>query len=123
MSSSPHLIFPASSDLPADEDVAKAWCDILGLSLHKSSRGRTMCINGKSKKTPLSSNNNESWKSGLCPPPKDIRPQTEDVTATKGLEFEDMFLHRELLMGIFETSFEKPSPIQEEAIPIALHQA
>ncbi len=56
-----------------------------------------------------SSNNNESWKSGLRPPPKDVRPQTEDVTATKGLEFEDMFLRRELLMGIFETGFENPS--------------
>ena len=31
-----------------------------------------------------------------------------------------MFLRRELLMGIFEAGFEKPSPIQEEAIPIAL---
>lgn len=29
-------------------------------------------------------------------------------------------LKRELLMGIFEAGFEKPSPIQEEAIPIAL---
>ncbi|KAG6868305.1 DExD/H-box ATP-dependent RNA helicase dhh1 [Termitomyces sp. T159_Od127] len=63
---------------------------------------------------------NESWKTGLRAPPKDMRPQTEDVTATKGLEFEDMFLRRELLMGIFEAGFEKPSPIQEEAIPIAL---
>ncbi|KAG6861309.1 DExD/H-box ATP-dependent RNA helicase dhh1 [Termitomyces sp. Mi166 len=62
----------------------------------------------------------ESWKSGLRAPRKDLRPQTEDVTATKGLEFEDMFLRRELLMGIFEAGFEKPSPIQEEAIPIAL---
>ena len=62
----------------------------------------------------------DSWKSTLRPPPKDIRPQTEDVTATKGTEFEDMFLRRELLMGIFEAGFEKPSPIQEEAIPIAL---
>ncbi|PPQ86614.1 hypothetical protein CVT25_006798 [Psilocybe cyanescens] len=65
-------------------------------------------------------NNDSSWKTGLRPPPKDIRPQTEDVTATKGTEFEDMFLNRELLMGIFEAGFEKPSPIQEEAIPIAL---
>ncbi|KAF8155862.1 ATP-dependent RNA helicase dhh1 [Crassisporium funariophilum] len=65
-------------------------------------------------------NNDSSWKTGLRPPPKDIRPQTEDVTATKGTEFEDMFLRRELLMGIFEAGFEKPSPIQEEAIPIAL---
>jgi ATP-dependent RNA helicase DDX6/DHH1 len=31
-----------------------------------------------------------------------------------------MYLRRELLMGIFEAGFEKPSPIQEEAIPIAL---
>jgi len=44
----------------------------------------------------------------------------QDVTATKGTEFEDMYLRRELLMGIFEAGFEKPSPIQEEAIPIAL---
>jgi len=63
---------------------------------------------------------NNNWKASLRPPPKDFRPQTEDVTATKGLEFEDMFLRRELLMGIFEAGFEKPSPIQEEAIPIAL---
>jgi ATP-dependent RNA helicase DDX6/DHH1 len=42
------------------------------------------------------------------------------VTATKGHEFEDYFLKTELLMGIFEKGFEKPSPIQEEAIPIIL---
>jgi ATP-dependent RNA helicase DDX6/DHH1 len=53
-------------------------------------------------------------------PKKDIRKQTEDVTATKGNEFEDYYLKRELLMGIFEAGFEKPSPIQEEAIPVAL---
>ncbi|PWN41301.1 putative ATP-dependent RNA helicase DHH1 [Ceraceosorus guamensis] len=51
---------------------------------------------------------------------KDGRPQTEDVTATKGNDFEDYFLKRPLLMGIFEAGFERPSPIQEEAIPIAL---
>uniref|UniRef100_A0A671XRG5 RNA helicase n=1 Tax=Sparus aurata TaxID=8175 RepID=A0A671XRG5_SPAAU len=43
-----------------------------------------------------------------------------DVTATKGNEFEDYCLKRELLMGIFEMGWEKPSPIQEESIPIAL---
>ncbi|CDJ58680.1 ATP-dependent RNA helicase, putative [Eimeria maxima] len=43
-----------------------------------------------------------------------------DVTQTKGNEFEDYFLKRELLKGIFEKGFEKPSPIQEEAIPVAL---
>ena len=42
------------------------------------------------------------------------------MTATKGVEFEDMYIRRELLMGIFEAGFERPSPIQEEAIPIAL---
>ncbi|GAA5907601.1 DExD/H-box ATP-dependent RNA helicase DHH1 [Sporobolomyces salmoneus] len=62
----------------------------------------------------------ENWKDKLNLPAKDLRPQTEDVTNTKGNEFEDYFLKRELLMGIFEAGFEKPSPIQEEAIPIAL---
>jgi len=69
---------------------------------------------------PSSSTADENWKTGLQPPPKDTRPQTEDVTATKGLEFEHMHLRRELLMGIFEAGYERPSPIQEEAIPIAL---
>ncbi|KAI0355961.1 DEAD-domain-containing protein [Trametes cingulata] len=67
-----------------------------------------------------STSHSDAWKAGLRPPPKDYRPQTEDVTATKGVEFEDMYLRRELLMGIYEAGFEKPSPIQEEAIPIAL---
>jgi len=63
---------------------------------------------------------NEQWRSQLSVPPKDTRVKTEDVTATKGNEFEDYFLKRELLMGIFEAGFERPSPIQEESIPIAL---
>ena len=60
------------------------------------------------------------WKSSINAPPKDDRPQTEDVTNTKGNDFEDYYLKRELLMGIFEAGFERPSPIQEESIPIAL---
>lgn len=60
------------------------------------------------------------WKEGLVAPKADERYKTEDVTQTKGREFEDFFLKRELLMGIFEKGFEKPSPIQEEAIPIIL---
>jgi len=44
----------------------------------------------------------------------------QDVTDTKGNEFDDYCLHRELLMGIFEKGWEKPSPIQEASIPIAL---
>jgi ATP-dependent RNA helicase DDX6/DHH1 len=53
-------------------------------------------------------------------PETDTRQQTEDVTRTKGNDFDDFYLKRELLMGIFEKGFEKPSPIQEETIPIAL---
>eukprot|EP01121_Diplochlamys_sp_Union-15-3_P001689 TRINITY_DN11472_c0_g1_i1.p1 TRINITY_DN11472_c0_g1~~TRINITY_DN11472_c0_g1_i1.p1 ORF type:complete len:418 (-),score=69.18 TRINITY_DN11472_c0_g1_i1:78-1331(-) len=63
---------------------------------------------------------NEDWKKKLRLPKSDTRPKTEDVTKTKGHDFEEYFLKRELLMGIFEKGFEKPSPIQEEAIPIAL---
>ncbi|KAL2441454.1 ATP-dependent RNA helicase DHH1 [Exophiala dermatitidis] len=61
-----------------------------------------------------------NWKDSLKLPAKDSRQQTEDVTATKGLEFEDFYIKRELMMGIFEAGFEKPSPIQEETIPVAL---
>jgi ATP-dependent RNA helicase DDX6/DHH1 len=62
----------------------------------------------------------EDWKARLNLPAKDTRRQTEDVTATKGNDFEDYYLKRELLMGIYEKGYEKPSPIQEETIPIAL---
>ena len=62
----------------------------------------------------------DNWKDQIKAPARDERYQTEDVTATKGNEFEDYFLKRELLMGIFEKGFERPSPIQEESIPIAL---
>eukprot|EP01112_Ceratiomyxa_fruticulosa_P020499 TRINITY_DN6992_c0_g4_i1.p1 TRINITY_DN6992_c0_g4~~TRINITY_DN6992_c0_g4_i1.p1 ORF type:complete len:419 (+),score=91.21 TRINITY_DN6992_c0_g4_i1:449-1705(+) len=66
------------------------------------------------------SGGDDEWKAQLKLPPKDDRRQTEDVTATKGNEFDDYFLKRELLMGIYEKGFERPSPVQEEAIPIAL---
>uniref|UniRef100_A0A665VYW5 RNA helicase n=1 Tax=Echeneis naucrates TaxID=173247 RepID=A0A665VYW5_ECHNA len=62
----------------------------------------------------------DDWKRSLKLPPKDNRVKTSDVTSTKGNEFEDYCLKRELLMGIFEMGWEKPSPIQEESIPIAL---
>jgi len=62
----------------------------------------------------------EDWKSQLNIPEVDKRTKTKDVTSTRGSEFEDYYLKRELLMGIFEKGFERPSPIQEEAIPIAL---
>uniref|UniRef100_A0A7S0ZBP0 RNA helicase n=1 Tax=Timspurckia oligopyrenoides TaxID=708627 RepID=A0A7S0ZBP0_9RHOD len=62
----------------------------------------------------------ENWRDQMELPDKDDRVKTLDVTNTKGNEFEDYYLKRELLMGIFEAGFEKPSPIQEEAIPVAL---
>ena len=62
----------------------------------------------------------ESWRKNLNLPAKDNRYQTEDVTLTRGQEFEDYFLKRELLMGIFEKGCERPSPVQERAIPIIL---
>ena len=62
----------------------------------------------------------DDWKSGLKAPSEDNRKKTDDVLATKGTDFDDYCLKRELLMGIFEKGFEKPSPIQEETIPIAL---
>lgn len=68
----------------------------------------------------MSAATGEGWKSQLNIPDKDLRYKTEDVTATKGNSFEDYFLKRELLMGIYEKGFESPSPIQEESIPIAL---
>ncbi|XP_017779942.1 PREDICTED: putative ATP-dependent RNA helicase me31b [Nicrophorus vespilloides] len=60
------------------------------------------------------------WKAKLKIPPKDKRVKTTDVTDTRGNEFEEFCLKRELLMGIFEKGWEKPSPIQEASIPIAL---
>jgi len=71
-------------------------------------------------KPPGGSSEGEDWKARLNLPQKDTRRQTEDVTATKGNDFEDYYLKRELLMGIYEKGYEKPSPIQEETIPIAL---
>lgn len=67
-----------------------------------------------------SENEQGDWRDECVRPAKDTRVQTADVTATKGHEFEDYYLKKELLMGIFEKGFEHPSPIQEEAIPIIL---
>lgn len=62
----------------------------------------------------------DDWKAKLKIPPKDNRVKTSDVTSTRGNDFEEFCLKRELLMGIFEQGWEKPSPIQESAIPVAL---
>ncbi|KAI4213405.1 MAG: hypothetical protein LQ351_003905 [Letrouitia transgressa] len=93
--------------LKGDDSVFKD----LGLSSKEYPKLQTTCDDDAS---------DNAWKDKLKIPSKDARPQTEDVTATKGLEFEDFLIKRELMMGIFEAGFEKPSPIQEETIPVAL---
>ncbi|KAI1430606.1 DEAD-domain-containing protein [Xylaria sp. CBS 124048] len=81
----------------------------------------TEALIGKLQASTLNETAEESdWKKSLNIPVRDGRQQTEDVTNTKGLEWEEFSLKRDLLMGIFEAGYEKPSPIQEEAIPVAL---
>lgn len=62
----------------------------------------------------------EAWKEKVLATRRDKRIRTDDVLSKKGNDFEDYFLKRELLMGIYEKGYEKPSPIQEESIPVAL---
>jgi ATP-dependent RNA helicase DDX6/DHH1 len=71
--------------------------------------------------TPQSVNKEEDWKKRVKAPPKDTRFKTADVTATKGYEFENWLKKKELMMGLVEKGFEKPSPVQEESIPLALN--
>lgn len=59
----------------------------------------------------------DNWKARIKVPERDTRYRTEDVTSTKGNDFEEFGLKRTLLMGIFEANYEKPSPIQEESLP------
>jgi len=54
-----------------------------------------------------------------APPPPDTRIKT-DVTDREGKEFDEFGLSSELLVGIFGMGWEKPSPIQEASIPMAL---
>ncbi|RKP01023.1 hypothetical protein CXG81DRAFT_12493 [Caulochytrium protostelioides] len=62
----------------------------------------------------------DDWRKNLVAPERDTRQQTEDVIGKRGTSFEDYFLTREILMGLFEAGFEHPSPIQEESIPMIL---
>ncbi|XP_002075549.3 ATP-dependent RNA helicase me31b [Drosophila willistoni] len=87
----------------------------------KVTSGHTNLLNkGVINDHQIISNDDMGWKSKLKLPPKDNRFKTTDVTDTRGNEFEEFCLKRELLMGIFEKGWERPSPIQEAAIPIAL---
>jgi ATP-dependent RNA helicase DDX6/DHH1 len=70
--------------------------------------------------SPSASSTDSDWKKNLKLPAPDLRPKTADVTNTRGIEFEDFCLQRDLLMGIFEKGWEKPSPIQESCIPVVL---
>jgi ATP-dependent RNA helicase DDX6/DHH1 len=45
---------------------------------------------------------------------------TEDVTNTKGMQWSDFGLRKEIEMGIVGKGFEHPSPIQEEVIPMII---
>lgn len=89
-----------------------------------------------------STSNEGNWKAQLKLPAKDLRYKTavsfylvfwwesrslgnlfenfQDVTSTKGKQFEEFCLSRELLKGIFEKGWEAPSPVQEASIPYAL---
>lgn len=80
----------------------------------------TTSSNSSSSSAAVQPTSTADWKATLNLPPKDTRFQTEDVTNKRGVEFEDFHLRRDLLKGIFEMGYESPSPIQEEAIPIAL---
>lgn len=62
----------------------------------------------------------DNWAERGKPKPRDVRVRTEDVTKTRGTTFDEFFLKRELLVGIYDMGFEVPSPIQEESIPLAL---
>ena len=57
---------------------------------------------------------------GQCTDTRRRFPTVQDVLKTKGNEWEDFYLKRELLMGLFEMGWERPSPVQEETIPVAL---
>ncbi|KAJ3424739.1 dead-box atp-dependent RNA helicase [Anaeramoeba flamelloides] len=72
------------------------------------------------KNTKNNEENPENWKENLKIPKKDTRQRTVDVTETEGHDFEDYYLQVPLLKGIFEMGYEKPSPVQEKTIPVAL---
>lgn len=62
----------------------------------------------------------DNWKQQVERPPKDERPQTEDVLNTRGMDWDELGLKKELLMGIMAKGFDHPSPVQEEVIPNVL---
>lgn len=90
--------------------------DMASNHINSAPNGGPLRINQKNMK----GTDETAWKTQVKVPPKDNRKRTTDVTDTKGNDFEDFCLSRPLLMGIFEKGWEKPSPIQEASIPVAL---
>lgn len=76
--------------------------------------------NQPSNNTTSGNDSNDDWKKKVRAPPKDTRVKTSDVTDTKGYDFETFIKKKELMMGLVEKGFEKPSPVQEECLPLAL---
>mmetsp|Transcript_26334 Transcript_26334/g.44116 ORF Transcript_26334/g.44116 Transcript_26334/m.44116 type:complete len:493 (+) Transcript_26334:185-1663(+) len=118
----------AKKERKANEEGGEDAADQSGKAAKNVHTSQSKKVNGRkgdssSSSSPPSSssgNNNSDWKSSLSLPKKDGRIKTEDVMNRNGIEFADFELKRDLLKGIFEMGFEKPSPIQEESIPYAL---
>lgn len=71
-------------------------CDHVAFSLARSHQSGLTNNSGPETGTDIA---NGGWKSQLKLPPKDTRKKTSDVTDTKGNDFEDFCLKRELLVG------------------------
>lgn len=74
----------------------------------------------KNEPVPIGLNQKKESKPKSKSQHKDLRPKTTDVTATKGTDFEEYYLKENLMMGLVEKGFDKPSPVQEECIPLIL---
>jgi len=111
---------PRLADAMASSGASTAVVKVSGASDANNHGGSLKSTTAATKSGANNSNDEMGWKSKLNIPERDTRIKTSDVTNTKGNEFEDYCLRRELLMGIYEKGWEKPSPIQEASIPIAL---
>lgn len=113
---------PAQSSRPYENRAKQE--DLVVNQIGASSNPKALTQNtdlngaGENNKKELPEVGTEEWNNMLNKPATDDRLRTEDVTNTKGTEFEDYCLSRELLRGIIEYGWDRPSPIQEESIPI-----
>lgn len=100
--------------------VQKGFSEVVKTSSSKQSMQSTTLNSASTRQSRPSNESKEDWKKQLKLPSKDNRIKTDDVTNTLGTEFEDYNLKRELLMGIFEMGYERPSPIQEASLQASL---